>query len=51
MIKYKVWLHIEEIDEDEGHYEDLDVPESVGGELETEEEARDLRSAIINQFD
>lgn len=42
---YKVWIHIEEINEDEDYYEDVDEPWSLG-EFGTLEEAKKLRSAI-----
>ncbi len=29
-MKYKVWVHIEEIDEENDHYEDVGMPISVG---------------------
>jgi hypothetical protein len=42
---FKVWIHIEEIDEDEDLYEDVDIPYAVG-EFNTLEEAEKLRDAI-----
>ena len=29
MIKYKVWVHIEEIDEEKDHYKDVGEPVSI----------------------
>ena len=43
---YKVWVHVEEIDEDEGHYEDVGIPESIG-EFETQEEATALQQQLV----
>jgi hypothetical protein len=43
--KFKVWVHIEEIDEEEDLYEDVDLPFSVG-EFDTVEEAEKLCEAI-----
>ena len=39
MKTYKVWIHVEQIDESEGHYIDLDPPYEAG-EFDTEEAAR-----------
>ena len=39
-IKYKVWVHIEEIDEDLDHYEDVGMPVSEG-EYNTLDEAEE----------
>jgi len=30
MKKYKVWIHVEEIDEEEDTYEDVGLPEELG---------------------
>ena len=32
---YKIWISIEEIDEDQDHYQDVDMPDSIGGEFDT----------------
>ena len=50
MITYKVWIHIEEIDEEAGTYEDQGLPESCG-EFKTLEEAEQHVAQIINAFD
>ena len=41
MKQYKVWIHVEEIDEDRDHYLDLDLPYEAGY-FETESAARDF---------
>lgn len=51
MKKYKVWIEIEEIDEGNDSYENLMEPVSVGGEFDTEEEAREFRAMIVSTFD
>jgi hypothetical protein len=49
MKKYKLWLHIEEIDEEENHYVDLEEhTESLGPELNTKEEALSLKERLID---
>lgn len=51
MFVYKVWVHIERIDEENDVYEDVeDGVASVGGEFETEEEARNLQNMIVDAF-
>ena len=45
---YKLWVHIEEIDEDADSYADIDEPHSVG-EFDAQEEAESARR-IIEQF-
>ena len=51
MKKYKVWLHIEEIDEDEDHYMDLEEhTESIGPKLDTIEKAAALKEAILQSY-
>ena len=45
---YKVWIEIEEIDEEEGTYEDYSTPHSVGGEFETPEEAEALVASLLD---
>lgn len=48
MKKYKVWLHIEEIDEDEDHYMDLEEHiESTGVDYNTIEEALIVKWHLI----
>lgn len=42
---YKVWVHIEEYDEDEGEYQDIDLPEDLG-EFETLKEATEFVSKL-----
>ena len=39
MKQYKVWIHVEEIDEDRDRYQDLDLPIEAGC-FETEAQAR-----------
>ncbi len=45
MKTYKVWIHIEEIDEDNDSYEDVDLPEPVG-EFEALADAEALVSRL-----
>lgn len=48
MKKYKVWLHIEEIDEDEDHYVDLDEHTcSIGKEFNTPQGAINLKDLLV----
>lgn len=35
---YKIWLHLEEIDEDKDHYEDICMPVEIGA-FDNQEEA------------
>jgi len=42
---YKVWVHIEEIDEERDHYEDLDMPDSLGV-FDTPDEAREFIATL-----
>ena len=42
---YKVWVYIEEHDEDEDEYQDIDLPEDLG-EFETLEEATEFVSKL-----
>lgn len=52
MKKYKVWLHIEEIDDDEGVYEDIEEHTvSTGHEFNTAQEAIELKETILEFFD
>lgn len=47
--KYKVWLHIEKINEDEDLYEELEEHvQSVGPEFDKEQEAIDLKEDIVD---
>ena len=48
-MKYKVWVHIEEIDEEADHYEDVARPIGVG-EFETIEDAQQRVGDIYNVF-
>ena len=43
---YKVWLQVEEIDEENDVYENIDLPTSVGGEFATLEKA----DAFLNKL-
>ncbi len=43
---YKVWIHIEEIDEDADHYEDLPAEVRDAGEFNTLDEARDFANEL-----
>ena len=45
MKKYKCWVTIEEIDEEEGTYEDVGEPEAIG-EFDTLEEAEEFVAAL-----
>ena len=48
MKKYKVWLYIEEIDEDDDIYNDLEEHiVSIGPEFSTEQEAVTLKENIL----
>ncbi len=52
MKKFKVWIHIEEIDEAKGSYIELESEvRSVGSELDTLEEARALKERLCEQAD
>ena len=42
---YKVWVYIEEHDEDEDEYQDIDLPEDLG-EFKTLEEATEFISKL-----
>lgn len=44
-MKYKVWMEIEEIDEDSGHYESLECPVSLR-EFDTLEEAVEFQNKM-----
>ena len=46
---YKVWIEVEEIDEDEDHYERLDLPFSATGEFEDELKAH-MFAARLHDF-
>ena len=46
---YKIWIEIEEIDEENGVYEDAAEPISIGGEFDTLEEAIAFRVDLINR--
>ena len=46
MKKYKIWIEIEELDEEADNYRDLEDPISVGGEFDTEEDARAFRDLL-----
>ena len=48
MKKYKVWVEIEEIDEENDSYINMEEPVSVGGEFDTEEEAREFRRILTD---
>ena len=47
MKTYKVWTYIEEIDEDNDHYEDVSTPLSIG-EFKTKKEAEEFREKLFN---
>lgn len=46
---YKVWVHVEEIDEDGDSYEDIGLPDSIG-EFNTIEEAESLVSELLERY-
>jgi len=46
---YKIWTYIEEIDEDEHHYEDIDLPKGVYETFDTIEEARAYQETILGE--
>lgn len=45
MKQYKVWIHIEEIDEDQDEYNEVNLPEEIGC-FDTLQEAEDFAAAI-----
>jgi len=47
---YKVWIDIEEINEDEGTYEDLQVPMSTRTDYRTLEEAQRVQQEIVEEY-
>ena len=51
MKRYKVWVEIEEIDEEEGTYEDLNAPRSTITEYNTLEEAVAVQHEIVSYFE
>jgi hypothetical protein len=50
MIKYKVWIHIEEIDEDKDHYQEIEEPQEAG-RFDSEQAARHCAEHLLNQAD
>lgn len=50
-MKYKIWVHIEEIDEEQSHYHDIeDEVESIGEEFDTLEAAIEAKDRMILDF-
>jgi len=49
-MKYKVWIEIEEYDEERDHYEDYDLPESIAV-FDTPEEAVAFVKEIVHVFE
>jgi len=47
---FKVWVHVERIDEENGDYEEVTMPESSGGEFATEEEARAYADRLTDRI-
>jgi len=47
-MKYKIWLYIEEIDEETDHYEDVYGPESTGCEFDSLEEAIACKEVLLD---
>jgi len=45
-MQYKVWIQVEEIDEDTDHYLTLDSSFGSTGEFDTEEEAQEFASRL-----
>jgi len=45
-VKYKVWIHIEEVDEENDHYTDIGLPEELVC-LKTFEEAKDYVTNLM----
>ena len=45
---YKVWIHVEEIDEQADHYEDITEPVDIGGEFNTRAEAEVFAETIAD---
>jgi hypothetical protein len=50
-MKYKVWLHIEEIDEDKDHYEDIELPDDFGMSFDTEKHARQFAESLLDEIE
>ena len=48
MKKYKVWVSIEEIDEDKDHYVPMDDDESIGPDFSTYEKAVAFKNQVIS---
>ena len=47
-MKYKIWLYVEEYDEETDHYEDVFEPESIGGEFDTLLKAISFKNQLVN---
>jgi len=48
MKKYKLWLNIEEIDEDNDYYQDLEEHTcSIGCEFDTQQQAINLKNSVV----
>jgi hypothetical protein len=47
-MKYKVWIEVEEIEEERDHYQTLPFPEELGC-FDTEEEAWELLRQIASE--
>lgn len=47
---YKVWIHIEEIDEEKDHYEDLPEELRSIGKFDTLKDARSLVSQVVENI-
>ncbi len=48
MKKYKVWIHVEECDECNDHYEDIGLPECIGT-FDLYEDAEDLFGIVLTE--
>ncbi|MFC1766655.1 hypothetical protein ACFL6U_31835 [Planctomycetota bacterium] len=48
MTEYKVWIHIEEIDEEKDHYQEIEEPQEAG-KFTSEQDARLCADELLNQ--
>ena len=48
-MKYKIWVHIEEIDEEQDHYEDVTTPEELDS-FDTLKDAQDFISSLTDEI-
>ena len=48
MTEYKVWIHIEEIDEEKDHYQEIEEPQEVG-RFKSEQDAKQLADDLMSK--